>query len=65
MYYVGDKMPSAEIVTIRNVHIISYVISGLVCGFRAEHCNNSIKLNSLLFMCQVNSYKANYRHSTM
>jgi hypothetical protein len=26
---------------------------------------NSIQFNSLLFMCRVNSYKANYRHSTI
>jgi hypothetical protein len=26
---------------------------------------NSIQFNSLLFMCWVNSYKANYRHSTV
>jgi hypothetical protein len=26
---------------------------------------NSIQFNSLLFMCRVNSYKANYRHSTV
>jgi hypothetical protein len=24
-----------------------------------------IQFNSLLFMCRVNSYKANYRHSTV
>jgi hypothetical protein len=27
--------------------------------------NISIQFNSLLFMCRVNSYKANYRHSTV
>jgi hypothetical protein len=27
--------------------------------------NNSIQFNSLLFMCRVNSHKANYRHSTV
>jgi hypothetical protein len=27
--------------------------------------NNSIQFNSLLFMCWVNSCKANYRHSTV
>jgi hypothetical protein len=27
--------------------------------------NNSIQLNFLLFMCLVNRYKANYRHSTV
>jgi hypothetical protein len=27
--------------------------------------NNTIQLNSLLFVCRVNSYKANYRHSTL
>jgi competence protein ComGF len=26
---------------------------------------NNFSLNSLLFMCRVNSYKANYRHSTV
>jgi hypothetical protein len=26
---------------------------------------NSIQFNSLLFMCRVNSHKANYRHSTV
>jgi hypothetical protein len=26
--------------------------------------DDSIQFNSLLFMCRVNSYKANYRHST-
>jgi hypothetical protein len=26
---------------------------------------NSIQFNDLLFMCRVNSYKANYRHSTV
>jgi hypothetical protein len=27
--------------------------------------NNTIEFNSLLFMCRVNSYKANYRHGTV
>jgi hypothetical protein len=27
--------------------------------------NNSIQFSSLLFMCRVNSHKANYRHSTV
>jgi hypothetical protein len=27
--------------------------------------NNNNNNNSLLLMCQVNSYNANYRHSTM
>jgi hypothetical protein len=30
-----------------------------------ENLLNSIQFNSLLFMCQVNSHKANYRHSTV
>jgi hypothetical protein len=32
-------------------------------SFTLLNNNNSIPFNYLLFMCQVNSYKANYRHN--
>jgi hypothetical protein len=32
---------------------------------RKLHLFNSIHFNYILLMCRVNSYKANYRHSTV
>jgi hypothetical protein len=32
--------------------------------YHVPHNNSILQFNSLLFMCRVNSYKANYRHST-
>jgi hypothetical protein len=31
----------------------------------SANCSTIIQFNSLLFMCRVNSHKANYRHSTV
>jgi hypothetical protein len=35
------------------------------CGGDDDDNNFSIQFNSLLFMCRVNSHKANYRHKTV
>jgi hypothetical protein len=39
-------------------------VRGMIERFEANN-NNSIKFNSVLFICWVNSCKANYRHSTV
>jgi hypothetical protein len=41
------------------------LLPSIVTIVRIVVVNNSNQFNSLLFMCRVNSYKANYRHSTV